>query len=134
MEKGGSKIFFIPETELGSKNHLGNYQAPLPSAKAFQILELVNYQVGSIVSRTLSNGKCGSITLFAFDQGQGLTEHTSPFDALLQILEGKAEIFVSGKRMEANGGEVVILPANQPHALNALSKFKMLLTMIRSPG
>ena len=72
------------------------------------------------------------MTLFAFDQGQALSEHVSPFNAFVQVLEGSAEILVSGKRMQANEGEILVLPANQPHALNALTKFKMLLTMTRS--
>ncbi len=76
--------------------------------------------------------ECGNVTLFAFDQGQGLSEHFSPFNALVYILEGDAEITVSGKPMQATKGQILTLPANQPHALNAVSRFKMLLTMIRS--
>ncbi|MDH2902143.1 MAG: cupin domain-containing protein [archaeon] len=112
-------------------NHPKN-QTGLKSAEAIDIAELLSYQDGAIVSKTLNNTNCGTITLFAFDQGQGLSEHTSPFNAFVQILDGNAEITVSGRRFRANEGQIVILPANQPHALNALSKFKMLLIMIRS--
>ena len=107
-------------------------QSDPPTAEPIRILDLARYQDGAIVSRTLSNSKCGTITLFAFDQGQGLSEHRSPFDAFVQILEGSAEITVSGRQFRAKDGEIVILPANQNHALNALSKFKMLLIMIRA--
>ena len=93
---------------------------------------MVSYEESAIVSRILISRKQGTITIFAFDQGQGLSEHTSPFDAFLHVLEGSAEITVSGKGFQASEGQSVILPANQPHALTALSKFKMLLTMIRS--
>ena len=104
----------------------------LPVAEAVRIVDLVNYQDGSVVSRTLVKRETGTVTLFAFDEGQGLSEHTAPFDALAQMLEGEAEITVSRKPLRAVEGEAVLLPANQPHSLKALSKFKMLLTMIRS--
>lgn len=93
---------------------------------------LVNYQEGAVVSRTLVGRPKGTITLFAFDMGQGLSEHTAPFDALVHVLEGEAEIVVSGKPWITKTGEAILLPANQPHSLKALTKFKMLLTMIRS--
>jgi quercetin dioxygenase-like cupin family protein len=112
--------------------HEKNQLHLLPSTEPIRLRELVDYQDGSVVSRTIITDKCGTITLFAFDQGEGLSEHTSPFNALVQILEGKAEIFISGKRMEASEGQIVMLPADNPHSLNAPSKFKMLLTMIRS--
>jgi quercetin dioxygenase-like cupin family protein len=127
MVKGVPKIL-IHESEV---SYPGN-DAALQSATPLNIIELANYEDDAIVSRTLSKSNCGTITLFSFDQGQGLSEHTSPFNALVQILEGNAEIFVSGKCMQANQGQIVILPANQPHALSAVSKFKMLLIMIRS--
>ena len=84
------------------------------------------------MSRTLVNRSTGTITLFAFDDGQGLSEHTAPFDALAHLLEGEAEIVVSGKPLPTKAGDAVLMPANQPHSLKALTKFKMLLTMIRS--
>ena len=90
------------------------------------------FQEGAVVSRTLIGRATGTVTLFAFDEGQGPSEHTAPFDALAHVLEGKAEIVVSGKPLLSNAGEAVLMPANQPHALKALAKFKMLLTMIRS--
>lgn len=93
---------------------------------------LVEYQAGSIVSRTIIKKKTGTVTLFAFDEGQGLSEHTAPYDALVQILDGEAEIIISGKALNVKEGELVILPAGKPHALNALKKFKMLLTMIKT--
>ena len=104
----------------------------MPIAEVVRLIDLVNYQEGAVVSRTLVNRATGTVTLFAFDEGQGLNEHTVPYDALAYLLEGEAEIAVSGKPLRAKGGEVVLLPAHQPHSLKALSKFKMLLTMIRS--
>ena len=104
----------------------------LPAAQALSLASLVNYQDGAVVSRTLLKRPTGTLTLFAFDEGQGLSEHTSPFDAVAQLLEGEAEIVISGKPLTAKSGEVVLLPANQPHSLKAIAKFKMLLSMIRS--
>ena len=104
----------------------------MPIAEAVRLRDLVNYQEGAVVSRTLVNRTTGTVTLFAFDAGQGLSEHTAPFDALAHLLEGEAEIAVSGKPLRTTAGEAVLLPANQPHALRALGKFKMLLIMIRS--
>jgi quercetin dioxygenase-like cupin family protein len=92
----------------------------------------VNYQEGAVVSRTLLSRPTGTVTLFAFDEGQGLSEHTAPFDALAHLLEGEAEIVVSGKLLPTQGGAAVLMPANQPHSLKAVTRFKMLLTMIRS--
>jgi quercetin dioxygenase-like cupin family protein len=104
----------------------------LPAARALLMATLVNYQDGSVVSRTILKRPTGTLTLFAFDEGQGLSEHTSPFDAMVQILEGESEITISGEAVKAKSGEVVLLPANQLHGLKATTKFKMLLTMIRS--
>jgi quercetin dioxygenase-like cupin family protein len=101
-------------------------------AQAVRLRDLIDYQEGAVVSRTIIDKKAGTVTLFSFDEGQGLSEHTAPFDALVHILEGEAEITISGKPLRLDEGEMVIMPANQPHALRALSKFKMLLTMIRS--
>ena len=94
--------------------------------------ELVSYQDGSVVSREIIRKSTGTVTLFAFDKGQGLSEHIAPFDALVHILDGEAEITISGKKYHLVQGQMVILPANKPHALQALSRFKMLLVMIRS--
>ena len=104
----------------------------MPAAEAIIVTGMVNFQDGAVVSRTLINRPAATITLFAFDEGQGLSEHTAPFDALAQVLEGEAEITVSGKPMLTKAGHAVLMPANQPHAVKALTRFKMLLTMIRS--
>ena len=94
--------------------------------------EFVNYQDGSIVSREIVKKPTGTVTAFAFDQGQGLSEHTAPFDALVQILEGEAEVTLAGKPNQIHGGQMILMPANLPHALKAITRFKMILTMIRS--
>ena len=104
----------------------------MPVAEVVRLIDLVNYQDGSVVSRTLVKGAAGTVTLFAFDDGQGLSEHTAAFDAMAYLLEGEAEITVSGKPLRTSAGEAVLMPANQPHSLKALSRFKMLLTMIRA--
>ncbi len=93
---------------------------------------LVNYQDGSIVSREIVKKPTGTVTVFAFDEGQGLSEHTAPFDALVHVLEGEAEITIAGKPHQVHGGEMILMPAHQPHALKALKRYKMILTMIRS--
>ena len=104
----------------------------LPVSEVVRLNELIEYQEGSIVSRTLLDKETGTITLFAFDKGQGLSEHTAPFDALVYLLDGEAEIVISGNPLTLRKGEMVLMPANQPHALKAITKFKMLLTMIKS--
>jgi quercetin dioxygenase-like cupin family protein len=103
-----------------------------PVAEAFALASLVDYQAGAVVSRTLVKRPTGTVTLFAFDEGQGLSEHTAPFDALVFLLDGEAEVTISGKALRLKPGEMVLMPANQPHALHAVRRFKMLLTMIRS--
>lgn len=100
-------------------------------ARAAVLSELVGYQEGSIVSRTIIDKKTGTVTLFAFAAGQGLSEHTAPY-ALVHVLDGEVEITIAGKPLHVKTGEAVIMPANQPHALRALTNFKMVLTMIRS--
>lgn len=104
----------------------------IPGAERVRPLELVAYQDGAIVSRTILKRGTGNITLFAFAEGQGLSEHTAPFDALAHVLEGEAEIVIAGKPMLVAAGEMIVLPADQPHAVTARTAFKMLLTMIRS--
>jgi quercetin dioxygenase-like cupin family protein len=94
--------------------------------------ELLQYQEGSIVSRVLLNNKGGTITLFAFDEGQGLSEHTAPFDALVLVIDGEAEIEIAGEDYRVRQGETITLPASRPHAVRAATRFKMLLTMIRA--
>jgi len=104
----------------------------IPAAEVVRLAELVNYQEGAVVSRSLVGRATGTVTLFAFDEGQGLSEHTAPFDALAHVLEGAAEITVAGRPLLTNAGEAVLMPANQPHSLKAVTRFKMLLTMVRS--
>jgi len=104
----------------------------LPGARVAKAPELVNYQDGAVVSREIVKKTTGNVTLFAFDEGQGLSEHTAPFDALVQVVEGEAEIIISGQPHSVLGGEMILMPAGQPHALKALKRFKMILTMIRS--
>jgi quercetin dioxygenase-like cupin family protein len=99
---------------------------------ALNLSDLIAYQEGSVVSRTILAKDTGTVTLFAFAQGQGLSEHTAPFDALVYILDGESEVTISGKPIQVKAGEMVIMPANKPHSLKATKKFKMLLVMIKS--
>lgn len=101
-------------------------------AQPIRLVDLADYQEGAVVSRTILDKKTGTVTFFAFDEGQGLSEHTAPFDAMVHILDGEAEIVISGKSLRLKEGEMVIMPANEPHALRAVTRFKMILTMIRS--
>lgn len=103
-----------------------------PGPQVMKLVELVDYQDGSVVSRELLKKKTGTLTLFAFDAGQGLSEHTAPFDAAVNVLDGVAEVTISGTAYAVKAGEVIIMPAGQPHSLKAPEKFKMLLVMIRS--
>jgi len=103
-----------------------NFLSPL------NLVNLAEYQKGSIVSSTIINKKHGTVTFFAFDQGQNLSEHTAPYDALVYIIEGEAEIIISGKSYILNQGQLIIMPANKPHAIKAIKNFKMTLTMILS--
>ena len=105
--------------------------ATAPKSEVLHMTELVNYQDGSVVSRQITKADAGNVTLFAFDQDQELSEHTAPFDALVHILDGEAEIKISGTAFSLKTGEGIIMPANEPHAAKALTRFKMLLTMIR---
>jgi quercetin dioxygenase-like cupin family protein len=101
-------------------------------AVAAQLSSLIDFQNDSIVSREIIKKPTGTVTLFAFDEGQGLSEHTTPFDAMVQAIEGKFEITISGKPYILEAGDMIVMPAGEPHALKALRKFKMLLVMIRS--
>jgi quercetin dioxygenase-like cupin family protein len=103
-----------------------------PYSEVLIISSLADYQVGAIVSRQISKAEGGNITLFAFDEGQELSEHSTPFDALVQVLDGEVEIKISGKPFFLKAGESILMPANHPHALKAVKKFKMLLTMIKA--
>ncbi len=99
---------------------------------ASSLVDLVAYQEASVVSKTLIKRETGTVTLFAFDKGQGLSEHTAPFDAMVCVLEGIAEITISGNLIAVRQGEMLVMPANEPHALKAVERFKVMLTMIRS--
>ena len=103
-----------------------------PSSQILSMHGLIDYQEGSIVSRVMLKSEGGNVTMFAFDKGQELSEHSAPYDALVEILDGEAEIRISGKPFVLKSGEAIIMPANDPHALMAVNKFKMLLTMLKA--
>jgi quercetin dioxygenase-like cupin family protein len=103
-----------------------------PKASVLDIAEMAQYQEGSVVSRQITKTETGNVTLFAFDAGQGLSEHTAPFDALVHILDGEAEVRIAGQPFFLKEGQAIIMPADEPHALYAPVRFKMLLTMIRA--
>jgi quercetin dioxygenase-like cupin family protein len=115
---------------VGSKDSAG--AADDLGGRVVGMADLVEYQKGSAVSRTLINKKVGTVTLFAFDKGEGLSEHTTPYDALVHVLDGEVEITIAGEPMTVRAGEMLIMPADKPHALRALSPFKMALVMIRA--
>ncbi len=123
LDRFGYNLDMSEET-AGSRDDL--FARALPSAG------LVDYQSGSVVSRTILKKSTGNVTLFAFDAGEGLSEHTAPFDALVFILDGSAEITIAGEALTASAGEFVIMPADRPHSLRANERFKMALVMIRS--
>ncbi len=105
----------------------------MSSPEVLNVNDIIQYQEESIVSKLLVNKDTGTITFFAFDEGQGLSEHTAPFDAIAQIIDGNAEIIISGEKFNMRAGEMIIMPANEPHALTATTKFKMMLIMIKEP-
>jgi len=105
--------------------------ATAAKSQILQVAEMVSYQAGSVVSRQVIKADAGNVTLFAFEADQGLSEHTAPFDALVHILDGEAQVTISGSLFELKTGDAIIMPANEPHALKAVKRFKMLLTMIR---
>jgi quercetin dioxygenase-like cupin family protein len=109
------------------KQYAGNL-----SSRVARMESLVDYQNGAVVSREIVNKQTGTVTLFAFEEGQGLSEHTAPFDALIHILDGNARVTISGQAYHLEKGEMIIMPANQPHAVQAQGRFKMTLVMIRS--
>jgi quercetin dioxygenase-like cupin family protein len=106
-----------------------NMKAQTPQAN---LKEMIEYQQDSVVSKTIIDKKAGTVTLFAFDEKQGLSEHMAPYDALVQIADGEADVTISGKTYRLKEGEMIVMPANHPHALKAVTRFKMLLTMIRT--
>ena len=101
-------------------------------ARILRVEDLVEYQNGAVVSREIIRKGTGTVTIFAFDKGEGLSEHTAPFDAMVQVIDGKAEITISGNKNVLEKGDMIIMPASYPHALHAMERFKMILTMIRS--
>jgi quercetin dioxygenase-like cupin family protein len=123
-----AKIGVINMADVPKQSNAAENGAP----KIERLVDSVTYQTDSIVSREIIRKSTGTVTLFAFDKGQGLSEHTAPFDALVYIVEGEADVTISGQAYHLEQGQTVILPANKPHALAALSQFKMLLVMIRS--
>jgi quercetin dioxygenase-like cupin family protein len=94
--------------------------------------DLLDYQEGAVVSREIIRKETGTVTIFAFDKGEGLSEHSAPFDAMVQVIDGKAEITISGTKHQLERGDMIIMPANEPHALHAVERYKMILTMIKS--
>lgn len=129
---GSSEACLIEEKRMtDGATHQQNAKDKLPAAEAIRLPDLVDYAAGSVVSRTLAKNNAGTITLFAFDEGQELSEHSAPFDALVQVLDGKVELTIGGEKVGATAGETVLMPANVPHAVRAVANFKMLLTMIR---
>jgi quercetin dioxygenase-like cupin family protein len=100
--------------------------------QAARLIDLIDYQAGAVVSRTIMDKPAGTLTLFAFAEGQGLSEHTAPFDALVYLLDGEAAVTIAGQSLNLKPGETVILPSNQPHALRAIRRFKMMLVMIKA--
>ena len=122
----------LTQIEISTEDaNSGKGKSKLQPGEAFELARLVNYGEDSIVSRTLVNNNAGTITLFAFDEGQGLSEHTAPFDALVHIVEGESEVIIDGKSNRVSEGQIILMPANIPHALNAVRPFKMMLTMLR---
>jgi quercetin dioxygenase-like cupin family protein len=116
---------------MSKKEAVMNNKTGTRKGMPFNLEKHVNYADGSVVSKTLLKKDVGNITLFAFDSGQGLSEHTAPFDAVVYILDGRARITIGEKTRKVNSGEMLIMPANVPHSLSAEEKFKMLLVMIR---
>jgi len=115
----------------GKKDKNNHFDFEEFNMDVLNLSEMVSYQEGSVVSKEIIKKQTGTVTLFAFDKGQGLSEHTAPFDALVNIIDGQAEVTISGKLLIVKEGEMIIMPANKPHSLKAVEKFKMLLVMIK---
>ena len=116
------------------KRKTGRKAAPVPRVKAIQLEPSIGYRRGAIVSKTLLDQDAGSLTLFAFDAGQALSEHSAPCDAAVQVLDGEAQLTIGGRPVTVRAGEMAVMPANVPHAVHALKRFKMLLIMIEAAG
>ncbi len=126
---GDRQMEFKPET-IGMTDKPDKKREEL-KGKVLHLKDLISYQEGTVASRMIINRKAGSITLFSFDENEGLSEHTAPYDATVTILEGECEVWVDGQTFSMKEGETIIFPANAPHALSAITRFKMSLTMIR---
>jgi quercetin dioxygenase-like cupin family protein len=122
------------EMPMTEKKKTGKKMSSLdvPHSKAIDLVGLVEYQPGAVVSRTLIAKRAGTVTVFAFARGQGLSTHSAPFDALVQVLEGEARITIAGRARRVRAGEIIVMPADVPHALKAVQPFKMALVMIKS--
>jgi len=107
-------------------------KSKIQESQVLDLIKLVEYGQGAIVSRTLVENEAGTVTLFAFDADQGLSEHTAPFDALVQVLDGQGEFIIAGKSHQVGEGQLILMPANVPHAVRANRRFKMMLTMLRN--
>jgi quercetin dioxygenase-like cupin family protein len=118
----------IGSLSMSSEN---NAKTMLPESQSIEITTLVNYSEAAVVSRTLVKNEAGTITAFAFDKDQGLSEHSAPFDALVQVVDGEAEVVIAGTAHTVSAGQMILMPADIPHALRAVTQFKMLLTMLR---
>jgi quercetin dioxygenase-like cupin family protein len=118
-------------TQINNDTRATKKKTGLKAGEPAQIDTLIEYGEDAIVSRTLVENDTGTVTLFAFDQGQGLSEHTAPFDALVQVVDGESEIIIGGASNKVKAGELILMPANIPHALRATKRFKMILTMLR---
>ena len=114
------------------ENNLTSKSKGIAGGEVIKLIELISYQKGAIVSREIVKGPAGNITIFSFDEDQGLSEHKTPFDALVQVLEGEVEVSIEGKPHHVESGEIILMPANQLHALKALKQFKMILIMMQS--
>jgi quercetin dioxygenase-like cupin family protein len=120
-----------PGRDKMAKMEIQRKEGGMPVSEAVDLTSLVEYGEGAVVSRTLIQATVGTVTVFAFDKGQGLSEHSTPFDALVQVLDGSAEITIGGEMVPVSAGESLLMPADIPHALHAPERYKMLLTMIR---
>jgi quercetin dioxygenase-like cupin family protein len=119
--------YWQSEYETGGNKNMDNNVIQVA-----RLTNLIEYQEGSVVSKTIIDKKAGTVTLFAFGEGQGLSEHTAPFDALVYLIDGEANIIISGKTYSVKAGEMIVMPANEPHALKAVTQFKMLLVMVKA--
>jgi quercetin dioxygenase-like cupin family protein len=126
---------FMAAADLRGEDNMGREKmgdgTGYPAGRRARIADLVEYREGSVVSRILAKKESGSVTLFAFDRGQDLSEHTAPFDALVHVLDGEARFEIAGQRHQLQAGEMILLPANEPHSVSATERFKMVLIMLR---